>query len=197
MSVPLGRGADDRYRVNATIIGTLVLASSFFLSPTLLLSSPSTTPPAPFLILSALHHRSTWIMDRIGGEILPLPDEVTLWRSMKANWINGDLLRLVCTESILVVKIAQAMCVCVLVWVSVPLPAPLLLPHFHWAAHYICSFVSHVYGTTHLITNTFEAKEACDTETHLERGNLGFDTLMNWRSLPKAFSVYFLTTRLL
>lgn len=44
-------------------------------------------------------------MDRIGREILPLPDEVTLWCCMKANWINGDLLRLVRTESILVAEI--------------------------------------------------------------------------------------------
>lgn len=52
-------------------------------------------------------------MDRIGREILPLPDEVTLRRCMKANWINGDLLRLVRTESVLGAEFVQAVCVCV------------------------------------------------------------------------------------
>lgn len=40
-------------------------------------------------------------MDWTGREILPLPDEVTLQRCMKANWINGDLLGLFHSESVL------------------------------------------------------------------------------------------------
>lgn len=49
-------------------------------------------------------------MDQMGREILPLPDEVTLRRCMKANWINGDLLRLVSTESFFGAEFVLAGC---------------------------------------------------------------------------------------
>lgn len=94
-----------------TCFSFILLLVSYFVVVSFL-DSPH-PPPPHFLILSALHHRSAWIMDRIGREILPLPDEVTLRRCMKANWINGDLLRLVRTESVLGAEFVQAVCVCV------------------------------------------------------------------------------------
>lgn len=96
-----------------TCFSFILLLVSYFVVVSFL-DSPH-PPPPHFLILSALHHRSAWIMDRIGREILPLPDEVTLRRCMKANWINGDLLRLVRTESVLGAEFVQAVCVCVCV----------------------------------------------------------------------------------